>query len=30
EVTCKSCGNVIAKPTGAKANIFGKILGSVE
>ncbi len=30
EVTCKSCGNVIAKPTGAKANIFGKILGSAE
>jgi len=24
-VTCKSCGNVIAKPTGSKAQIIGKI-----
>ena len=30
EVTCKSCGNVIATPTGSKAKIFGKVLGSVE
>ena len=29
-VTCKSCGNVIAKPTGSKAQIIGKISGSVE
>ncbi len=24
-VTCKSCGNTIAKPTGSKAQISGKI-----
>jgi small subunit ribosomal protein S27e len=30
EITCKSCGNVIAEPTGAVANIHGKVLGSVE
>jgi len=30
EVTCKSCGNVIAKPTGSKAKVFGKVLGSAE
>ena len=24
-VTCKSCGNTIAKPTGSKAQILGKI-----
>ena len=24
-VTCKSCGNIIAKPTGSKAQIIGKI-----
>ena len=29
-VTCKSCGNVISTPTGAKARIIGKISGSVE
>ena len=29
-VTCKSCGNVISTPTGAKARITGKISGSVE
>ena len=29
-VTCKSCGNVIAEPTGSTAKIFGKILGSAE
>lgn len=30
EVTCKACGNIIAKPTGSKAKIFGTVLGSVE
>lgn len=30
EVACKACGNVIAKPTGSKAKIFGKILGSAK
>ena len=29
-VTCKSCGNVIAEPTGSKARISGKISGTVE
>ena len=29
-VTCKSCGNVIAEPTGSKALIIGKISGTVE
>ena len=29
-VTCKSCGNVIAEPTGSKALISGKILGTAE
>ena len=29
-VTCKSCGNVIAEPTGSKARISGKILGTAE
>jgi len=24
-VMCKSCGNIIAKPTGSKAQIIGKI-----
>ena len=29
-VTCKSCGNVIAEPTGSKAKMSGKISGTVE
>lgn len=29
-VTCKSCGNMIAKPTGSKAKILGKVSGSAE
>ena len=29
-VMCKSCGNVIAEPTGSKARISGKISGTVE
>ncbi len=29
-VACNSCGNTIAEPTGSKAKINGKILGSVE
>jgi len=29
-VTCNSCGNVIAKPTGSKANMIGKVSGSAE
>jgi small subunit ribosomal protein S27e len=29
-VVCNSCGNNIAEPTGSKARINGKILGSVE
>jgi len=29
-VTCNSCGNAIAEPTGSKAKINGKILGSAE
>lgn len=24
-IMCKSCGNIIAKPTGSKAQIIGKI-----
>jgi len=30
QVTCKSCGNVIAEPTGSRAIIHGKVLGSAE
>ena len=29
-VTCKSCGNVIAEPSGSKARIIGKVLGTAE
>jgi len=29
-VTCKSCGNLLAEPTGSIAKINGKILGSAE
>ncbi|MEE8181558.1 MAG: 30S ribosomal protein S27e [Nitrosopumilaceae archaeon] len=29
-VTCNSCGNIIAKPTGAIAKIFGKYSGKAE
>lgn len=29
-VTCNSCGNIIAKPTGSKAEINGKILGNLD
>ena len=29
-VTCKSCGNTIAEPTGSVAKIFGTVLGSLE
>ena len=29
-VTCKSYGNVIAKSTGSKAQILGKISGTAE
>ncbi len=29
-VTCKSCGNIIATPTGSLANIYGKISGSSD
>lgn len=29
-VTCKSCGNVIAEPTGAVATLHGEISGSAE
>jgi len=29
-VTCKSCGNVIAEPTGSKVRIIGKISGTAE
>jgi len=29
-VTCKSCGNVIAEPSGAIAILHGDISGSVE
>ncbi len=30
EITCNSCGNVIARPTGSLARINGKISGSAE
>jgi len=30
QVTCKSCGNIIATPTGAVATLHGKISGSAE
>ncbi len=29
-VSCNSCGNIIAKPTGAIAKIFGKHSGNAE
>ena len=29
-VTCKSCGNIIAKPTGGVASLLGKISDSAE
>lgn len=29
-VTCKSCGNILAEVTGSVAKINGKILGSAE
>ena len=29
-IMCKSCGNIITKPTGSKARIMGKISGSIE
>ena len=29
-VTCKSCGNVIAEPTGSVAILYGEISGSAE
>jgi len=29
-ITCNSCGNIIANPTGSKAKIIGKISGSAE
>jgi len=29
-VTCKSCGNVIAEPSGAVATLHGEISGSAE
>jgi small subunit ribosomal protein S27e len=29
-VTCKSCGNVIAEPTGSAARIHGKISGTAD
>jgi len=29
-VTCKSCGNVIAKPSGAVAILHGEVSGSAE
>ena len=29
-ITCKSCGNVIVKPTGSKAKIIGKVSGTAE
>ena len=28
-VTCKSCGNVIAEPTGSVADLHGEISGNV-
>jgi small subunit ribosomal protein S27e len=30
QVTCKSCGNIIAEPTGSVASLHGKISGSAE
>lgn len=30
EITCNSCGNTLATPTGSLAKINGKILGSAE
>jgi len=30
DVTCKSCGNVIAEPTGSIAILHGEISGSAE
>jgi small subunit ribosomal protein S27e len=30
QVTCNSCGNVIAKPRGSKAKFFGKLAGYAE
>ena len=30
EVTCKACGNIIAKPTGAVASLHGKVSGTAE
>ena len=30
QITCKSCGNVIAEPTGAVADLHGKVSGTVE
>jgi small subunit ribosomal protein S27e len=29
-VTCKSCGNVIAEPSGAVATLHGEISGTAE
>lgn len=29
-VACKACGNTLAEPTGAVAEVNGKILGSAE
>jgi len=29
-VTCNSCGNILAKPTGASAEILGKHSGNAE
>ena len=29
-VTCKSCGNVIAEPSGAVATLHGEVSGSAE
>ena len=30
EITCNSCGNTLAQPTGALAKIHGKISGNAE
>ena len=30
QIACNSCGNVISEPTGSKALVNGKILGSAE
>jgi len=30
QVTCNSCGNTIAEPTGSVAKISGKVSGSAE